>query len=58
MRKVLLKKGWMDTFEIWKQHFDFAICFQRVHLTLSDNGIHIFDRGIMSVQGVIDAIQK
>ena len=24
-RKIFLKMGWMDTFEIWKKRFEFAI---------------------------------
>ena len=32
--------------------------FQRVHVLLNDESIHIFDRGIMSVQGIVDAIQQ
>ena len=32
--------------------------FQRVHITLQDGSIHVIDRGIMSVQPIVDAIQQ
>ena len=30
--------------------------FQRVHVTLSDESVHVFDRGVMSTKPIIDAI--
>ena len=51
---IRISKEYIQSVEAKKSMF----IFQRVHVTLNDNSIHIFDRGIMSVQSIIDAIQQ
>ena len=51
---ICISKEQIQSVEAKKSMF----IFQRVHVTLKDESIHIFDRGVMSVQGIIDAIQQ